>query len=147
MKSRGAAFEDTKSASCVLPRSANARMPTFRHISTRDHVQPPAPFLPFSSRSISRSFAPSLGWSATTGGYVTFFDAFYLACASRLSSIAGRAMLPLVACQNTGSAQARAPLGSRVIPCPCAMSAGMSLRQSERFVGLGLSGCAGGFVS
>ncbi len=79
--------------------------------------------------------------------YVTFFSTpFFLAVPAimRLSSLAGRAMLPLVGIFNTlASAQALgAASGVELFLCPCAMIAGMSLRQSERLVMLGIVGLA-----
>jgi hypothetical protein len=52
----------------------------------------------------------------------------------RWSSFAGRAMLPVVGILNTlASAQfLGAASGAELFLCPCAMIAGMSLRQSER---------------
>ena len=84
--------------------------------------------------------------------FVTFFSTpFFLAvpAVARLSSVAGRAMLPVVGILNTlASAQAfGAASGVELFLCPCAMIAGMSLRHSERIVMLGVVGLAlGGFV-
>ena len=83
---------------------------------------------------------------------VTFVSTpFFLAvpAVSRLSSLAGRAMLPLVGIMNT-LACARflgAASGAELFLFPCAMIAGMSLRASERWAMLALIGLAlGGFV-
>lgn len=75
--------------------------------------------------------------------YVTFLSTpFFLAvpAITRLSSLAGRVMLPLVGIVNTlASAQALgAASGVELFLCPCAMVAGMSLRQSERTVMIGI---------
>ena len=55
---------------------------------------------------------------------------------TRLSSLAGRALLPLTGIVNTlASAQALgAASGVQLFLCPCAMIAAMSLRQHERGV-------------
>ena len=68
---------------------------------------------------------------------VTFVSTpFFLAvpAVARLSSLAGRAMLPVIGILNTlASAQAfGAASGVELFLCPCAMIAGMSLRRSER---------------
>lgn len=68
---------------------------------------------------------------------ITFVSTpFFLAvpAVARLSSLAGRAMLPLVGILNTlASAQTfGAASGVELFLFPCAMIAGMSLRQSER---------------
>jgi hypothetical protein len=78
---------------------------------------------------------------------VTLFSTpFFLAvpAITRLSSLAGRAMLPLLGIANTlACAQAvGAASGVELFLCPCAMIAGMSLRREERFVMLGIVGLA-----
>jgi hypothetical protein len=106
--------------------------------------------------AIDQPFFPlSIHWLVGNdhgASYVTFFSTpFFLAVPAimRLSSLAGRAMLPLVGIVNTlASAQALgAASGVELFLCPCAMIAGMSLRQSERFIMLGIVGLAlAGFV-
>ena len=78
---------------------------------------------------------------------VTFVSTpFFLAvpAVARLSSLAGRAMLPIVGIANT-LASARflgAASGAELFLFPCAMIAGMSLRASERATMLALIGLA-----
>jgi hypothetical protein len=84
--------------------------------------------------------------------FITLFSTpFFLAvpAVARLSSLAGRAMLPIVGiCNTLASAQAfGAASGVELFLCPCAMIAGMSLRYSERIAMLAIVGFAlGGFV-
>ena len=78
---------------------------------------------------------------------VTFLSTpFFLAvpAVARLSSLAGRAMLPIVGIVNA-LASARflgAASGAELFLFPCAMIAGMSLRASERGAMLGILGLA-----
>lgn len=106
--------------------------------------------------AINQPFFPlSIHWLVGDdhgASFVTFFSTpFFLAVpvVTRLSSVAGRAMLPIVGIFNTlVSAQAfGAASGVELFLCPCAMITGMSLRQSERMIVLGIVGLAlGGFV-
>ena len=61
---------------------------------------------------------------------------------ARRSSLAGRAMLPLVGILNTSASALAlgAASGVELFLCPCAMIAGMSLRVSERLAMLGILG-------
>jgi hypothetical protein len=106
--------------------------------------------------AINQPFFPlSIHWLVGNdhgASYVTFLSTpFFLAVPTimRLSSLAGRAMLPLVGIFNTlASAQTLgAASGVELFLCPCAMIAGMSMRQSERLVMLGIVALAlAGFV-
>ena len=106
--------------------------------------------------AINQPFFPlSIHWLVGNdhgASYVTLLSTpFFLAvpAITRLSSLAGRAMLPLVGIVNTlASAQALgAASGVELFLFPCAMIAGMSLRHSERVVLLGIIGLAlAGFV-
>lgn len=79
--------------------------------------------------------------------FITFVSTpFFLAvpAVARLSSLAGRALLPIIGILNTlACAQAfGAASGVELILCPCAMIAAMSLRQSERWTMLAILGLA-----
>jgi hypothetical protein len=95
-------------------------------------------------------FPLSIRWLVGDDGgasHVTFFSMpLFLAvpAVSRLSSLAGRAMLPVVGIFNTlASAVALgAASGVEMFLFPCAMIAAMSLRRSERLVMLGIVGLA-----
>ena len=95
-------------------------------------------------------FPLSIHWLVGNDGgasHVTFFSMpLFLAVPAimRLSSLGGRAMLPVVGIFNTlASAQALgAASGVEMFLFPCAMIAAMSLRPSERFVMLGIVGLA-----
>jgi hypothetical protein len=83
------------------------------------------------------------GWSS----FLTFLSTpFFLAipAIARRSSLAGRAMLPLVGIANTIlSAKAfGVASGVELFLCPCAMIAGMALRASERVIMLAIIGIA-----
>jgi hypothetical protein len=83
------------------------------------------------------------GWTS----FLTFLSTpFFLAIPwiARRSSLAGRAMLPIVGIANTVlSAKAfGAASGVELFLCPCAMIAGMALRAHERKLMLGIVGLA-----
>ena len=84
--------------------------------------------------------------------FITFVSTpFFLAvpAVARLSSLAGRALLPIAGILNTlASAQAfGAASGVELFLCPCAMIAAMSLRPSERWTMLAIIALAlGGFA-
>jgi hypothetical protein len=96
-----------------------------------------------------RFFVGDDGWVSL----MTFFSTpFFLAvpAVARISSLAGRAMLPIVGVLNTlfcakifGQAS-----GVELFLCPCAMIAGMALRANERKSMLAILGLAfGGFLA
>jgi hypothetical protein len=83
------------------------------------------------------------GWASL----LTFLSTpFFVAVpwVARCSSLAGRAMLPIIGIANTiWSAKAfGAPSGVALFLCPCAMIAGMALRAQQRKFMLGLIGMA-----
>jgi hypothetical protein len=89
-------------------------------------------------------------WAVGDGGWtacLTFLSTpFFLAIPliARRSSLAGRAMLPIVGIANTILAAKAfgAESGVELFLCPCAMIAGMALRAHERKIMLAIIGLA-----